>query len=55
MLPAIDTSTTHSTTHSLREAIKTGATIAIGERTIVTPSARDLAQGRNVLVEAGGR
>jgi hypothetical protein len=39
----------------VREAIKTGATIAIGERTIVTPSARDLAQGRNVLVEAGGR
>jgi hypothetical protein len=35
----------------VRLAIAQGRTIAIGERTIVTPSARDLAQSQRVFVE----
>jgi acetaldehyde dehydrogenase (acetylating) len=37
----------------VRQAIKTGRTILIGERTIVTPSARDLAEAHRVFVSAG--
>jgi len=37
----------------VREAITRGRTILIGERTIVTPLARDLGQARKVLVQAG--
>src|SRR6185369_2129559 len=35
----------------VREAVKKGITIPIGERTIITPSARDLAAAHRVLVE----
>ena len=35
----------------VRLAIAQGRTIAIGERTIVTPSARDLAQSQRVFIE----
>jgi acetaldehyde dehydrogenase (acetylating) len=37
----------------VKQAIALGRTIVIGERTIVTPSARDLAGNRGILVEAG--
>jgi ethanolamine utilization cobalamin adenosyltransferase len=37
----------------VRQALKAGRTIAIDGRTIVTPSARDLAQHCTVLVEVG--
>jgi len=39
----------------VRQAIALGRTIVIGERTIVTPLARDLAQRHTVLVQAGWR
>jgi hypothetical protein len=37
----------------VRLAIKAGRTILIGERTIVTPAARDLADANRVFVTAG--
>jgi acetaldehyde dehydrogenase (acetylating) len=37
----------------VRQAIKLGRTILIGERTIVTPAARDLAEAHRILVAAG--
>jgi hypothetical protein len=36
----------------VRQAIRLGRTITIGERTIVTPAARDLATAHRVLVVA---
>jgi hypothetical protein len=36
----------------VKEALKTGRTILIGERTIITPSARDLGEGRRIFVQA---
>jgi acetaldehyde dehydrogenase (acetylating) len=39
----------------VRQALKAGRTITIDARTIVTPSARDLAQHCTVLVEVGDR
>jgi hypothetical protein len=36
----------------VREALKTGRKITIGPRTIVTPSARDLAGASDILVLA---
>ncbi len=36
----------------VRQAIRLGRTIAVGERTIITPSARDLAATHRVLVSA---
>ena len=39
----------------VRTAIRTGRKIVIGERTIVTPAARDLAAAHRVFVEAGWR
>jgi len=39
----------------VRQAIKLGRKIVIGDRTIVTPAARDLASVHRVLVEAGWR
>jgi acetaldehyde dehydrogenase (acetylating) len=39
----------------VREAVKAGRKIVIGERTIVTPSARDLASAHRVFVETGWR
>jgi hypothetical protein len=37
----------------VRAAIRDGRTLLIGERTIVTPSARDLADTHRVFVQAG--
>jgi len=37
----------------VRAAIKAGRTLVIGERTIVTPSARDLGEAQKVFVQAG--
>jgi acetaldehyde dehydrogenase (acetylating) len=37
----------------VREAIKAGRTLLIGERTIVTPAARDLGEPARVFVQAG--
>jgi hypothetical protein len=37
----------------VREAIKAGRTILIGERTIITPAARDLADANRIFVTAG--
>ena len=37
----------------VRQALNAGRTISVGRRTIVTPSARDLAQHHAVLVEVG--
>jgi len=39
----------------VREALNRGVTITVGERTIVTPAARDLAQSHRVFVEASWR
>jgi hypothetical protein len=39
----------------VQQAIALGRTILIGERTIVTPLARDLGQAHKVLVQAGWR
>jgi acetaldehyde dehydrogenase (acetylating) len=39
----------------VREAVKAGRKIVIGARTIVTPSARDLASAHRVFVETGWR
>ena len=36
----------------VRRALRAGTTILVGEKTIITPSARDLALGTKVLVEA---
>jgi hypothetical protein len=36
----------------VRQALKAGRKILIGERTIVTPAARDLAEAHRVFVEA---
>ena len=37
----------------VRLALKAGRKILIGERTLVTPSARDLADSNKVFVQAG--
>jgi acetaldehyde dehydrogenase (acetylating) len=37
----------------VRQAVKAGRKIVIGERTIVTPSARDLARAHGTFIEAG--
>jgi len=37
----------------VKEAIKAGRKIVIGERTIVTPSARDLAEAHRVFAPGG--
>ena len=37
----------------MRQAIKLSRKIVIGERTIVTPSARDLGEAQRVFVTAG--
>jgi hypothetical protein len=37
----------------VRQAMRTGRKISIGERTIVTPAARDLAEQHRVFVQAG--
>jgi hypothetical protein len=37
----------------VKEAVRLGRKIVIGERTIVTPSARDLAEAHRVFVLAG--
>jgi hypothetical protein len=39
----------------VRQAIRQGRKITIGERTIVTPAARDLAEQHRVLVQASWR
>jgi acetaldehyde dehydrogenase (acetylating) len=39
----------------VRAAMKAGRTIVVGERTIITPSARDLASAHRVFVDAGWR
>jgi hypothetical protein len=36
----------------VRQAVKLGRTIVIGERTIITPAARDLASAHQVFVSA---
>ena len=36
----------------VRQAVKLGRTIVIGERTIITPAARDLASAHRVFVSA---
>jgi acetaldehyde dehydrogenase (acetylating) len=36
----------------VKEALKAGRTILIGERTIITPSARDLGEARRIFVQA---
>ena len=37
----------------VKHAIKQGRKIVIGDRTIVTPSARDLAEAQRVFVQSG--
>jgi ethanolamine utilization cobalamin adenosyltransferase len=37
----------------VRQALKTGRKITIGERTIVTPAARDLGEQHRLFVQAG--
>jgi acetaldehyde dehydrogenase (acetylating) len=37
----------------VKDALKAGRKILVGERTIITPSARDLGEARKVFVEAG--
>jgi acetaldehyde dehydrogenase (acetylating) len=37
----------------VREALKSGRTLLVGERTIVTPSARELGEANKVFVQAG--
>ena len=37
----------------VREALREGRKLLIGEKTIVTPSARDLGDSQNVFVQAG--
>jgi hypothetical protein len=37
----------------VREAIKEGRTLLVGEKTIVTPAARDLGESHRVFVQAG--
>jgi hypothetical protein len=36
----------------VRQAVRTGRKIKVGERTIVTPAARDLAEQHKVFVQA---
>jgi hypothetical protein len=36
----------------VRQAVKLGRTIVVGERTIITPAARDLASAHRVFVSA---
>jgi ethanolamine utilization cobalamin adenosyltransferase len=37
----------------VRQAVRQGRKIVIGERTIVTPAARDLAEQHRIFVQAG--
>jgi hypothetical protein len=37
----------------VRAAIRAGRTLLIGERTIITPAARDLGESNKVFVQAG--
>jgi hypothetical protein len=37
----------------VRAAIRSGRKIVVGEKTIVTPSARDLGEAQKVFVQAG--
>jgi hypothetical protein len=37
----------------VRDAIRSGRKVLIGEKTIVTPSARDLGESQKVFVQAG--
>jgi len=39
----------------VRAAVRTGRKILVGERTIITPSARDLGEAEKVFVPAGWR
>ena len=39
--------------HDVRQAVRQGRKIVIGDRTIVTPAARDLGEQHHVLVQAG--
>jgi hypothetical protein len=39
----------------VRQALKQGHKIVIGEKTIVTPAARDMAEQHRVFVQAGWR
>jgi hypothetical protein len=36
----------------VRQAIKAGRTILVGERSIITPSARDLGEAQRIFVQA---
>jgi hypothetical protein len=37
----------------VRDAMKTGRKLLVGEKTILTPSARDLGEANKVFVQAG--
>ena len=37
----------------VRQAMRQGRTILIGEKTIVTPAARDLGEANRILIQAG--
>jgi len=37
----------------VRAAIKAGRKLVVGERTIITPSARDLGEAQKVFIQAG--
>jgi ethanolamine utilization cobalamin adenosyltransferase len=37
----------------VRQALRQGRKITVGERTIITPAARDLAESHRILVQAG--
>jgi hypothetical protein len=39
----------------VRDALRAGRKLLIGERTIVTPAARDLGEEKKVFVQAGWR
>jgi hypothetical protein len=39
----------------VRSALKAGRTLLVGEKTIITPSARELGEANRVFVQAGWR
>ncbi len=51
--PAVEKPTDFVCEEDVRQALKTGRKITIGERTIVTPAARDLGEQHRLFVQAG--
>jgi len=51
--PPVEKPTDFVCEDDVRQAMRQGRTILIGEKTIVTPAARDLGEAHKILIQAG--